>query len=56
MLIESVVEIIVSIVMLVVAILLGGWFAALAGLFAGIYFIGSLGSIGCYFLFKDDQC
>ena len=53
MLIESVV---VSIVMLVVAVLLGGWFAALAGLFAGIYFIGSLGSIGCYFLFKDDQC
>ena len=53
MLIES---IIVFIVMLVVAVLLGGWFAALAGLFAGIYFIGSLGSIGCYFLFKDDQC
>ena len=53
MLIES---IIVFIVMLVVAILLGGWFAALAGLFAGIYFIGSLGSIWCYFLFKDDQC
>ena len=49
MLIESVVEIIVSIVMLVVAVLLGGWFA-------GIYFIGSLGSIWCYFLFKDDQC
>ena len=46
MLIES---IIVFIVMLVVAVLLGGCFA-------GIYFIGSLGSIGCYFLFKDDQC
>ena len=49
MLIESVVEIIVSIVMLVVAVLLGGWVA-------GIYLIGSLGSIWCYFLFKDDQC